>query len=77
MRSTDIGSRQITELRFQIEKPDVIIHPEVDEIGMLDRVDVHEMAKLGEMAARAKLPELKHAAAWTTRLRRSFFGGHN
>ena len=72
--STDITNRQVTELRFQIEKPDVIISPEVDEIGMLDRVDVHELAKLGEMAARAKLPELRHIAAWTTRLRHSIFG---
>jgi NTE family protein len=76
MRSIDIGSRQIAELRFQIEKPDVIIHPEVDEIGVLDRVDVHEVAKLGELAAREKLPELKHAAAWTTRLQHTIFGDH-
>lgn len=76
MRSIDIGSRQISELRFQIEKPDVIIHPEVDEIGVLDRVDVHEVAKLGELAARKKLPELKHAAAWTTRLQHTIFGDH-
>jgi NTE family protein len=76
MRSIDIGGRYISELRFQIEKPDVVIHPEVDEIGVLDRVDVREVAKLGEDAARAKLPELKHATAWTTRLQHSFFGDH-
>jgi NTE family protein len=74
MRSIDIGGRYIEELRFKIEKPDVVIRPEADEIGVLDRVDVHEVAKLGEMAARAKLPELKHAAAWTTRLQRRLFG---
>jgi hypothetical protein len=77
MRSTDISNRQVTELCFQIEKPDVIINPEVDEIGMLDRVDVHETAKLGEQAARVKLPELKRAVSWTTRLQRSLFGGRN
>ncbi len=77
VRSTDITNRYVTELRFMIEKPDVIINPEVDEIGMLDRVDVHEIAKLGEMAARAKLPELRHIAAWTTRFRKSVFGGQN
>lgn len=76
MRSIDIGSRYIAELRFQIEKPDVIIRPEVDEVGVLDQVDVHEVAKLGEIAARKKLPELKRAAAWTARLRRSLFGDH-
>jgi NTE family protein len=76
MRSIDIGSRHIEELRFQIEKPDVIIHPEVDEIGALDRVDVHEVAMLGEAAARAKLPELRRATSWTTRLRKDLFGDH-
>ena len=76
MRSIDIGSRQIAELRFQIEKPDVIIHPEVDEIGALDQVDVHAVAMLGEIAARSKLLEIKQAAAWTTRLRHRFFGDH-
>lgn len=74
MRSIDIGGRYIEELRFQIEKPEVVIHPEVDDIGVLDRVDVHEIAKLGEMAAQAKLTELKHATAWTTRLGHSLFG---
>jgi NTE family protein len=76
MRSIDIGGRQIDELRLQIEKPDVVIRPEVDGIGLLDRVDVCQIAKLGEIAARDKLPELKRAAAWTTRLRHSIFGDH-
>jgi NTE family protein len=76
MRSIDIGGRQIDELRLQIEKPDVVIRPEVDGIGLLDRVDVHQIAKLGEIAARDKLPELKRAAAWTTRLRHSILGDH-
>ena len=77
VRSTDISNRRVTELLFQIEKPDVVICPDVDEIGMLDKVSVHEIAKLGEMAARAKLPELRHMAAWTTRLRKTVFGGRN
>lgn len=70
MRSIDIGSRQIAELRFQIEKPDVVIRPAVGEIGALDQVDVHEVAKLGEEAARACLLEIRQAASWTNRLRR-------
>lgn len=75
MRSIDIGGRQIAELRFQIEKPDVVIRPAVDDIGVLDRVDVHEVARLGEQAARAMLPELRQATSWTSRLRRRAFGG--
>jgi NTE family protein len=77
VRSTDITNRQITELLLQIEKPDVVICPDVEEIGMLEKVSVHYITKLGEMAARAKLPELKRAASWPNRLRRSIFGDHN
>jgi NTE family protein len=70
MRSIDIGSRQIAELRFKIEKPDVIIRPTVRDIGVLDQVQVGSVAKLGEEAARACLPEIRRAASWTSRLRR-------
>lgn len=70
MRSIDIGGRQIAELRFKLEKPDVIIRPAVEDIGVLDEVDVDRVAKLGEMAAREQLAELKKAAAWPARLRR-------
>ncbi len=76
MRSIDIGGRQIAELRFQIEKPEVIIHPNVDDVGMLERVDVAAVAKLGEEAARAKLPELRRVTSWNARLRRRIFGDY-
>lgn len=74
MRSIDIGNRQVTELRLQLEKPEVIIRPEVGDVGLLDQVDVHEIALRGEEATRAALPELKRAASWTNRLRRQIFG---
>jgi NTE family protein len=70
MRSIDIGGRQIAELRFQLEKPEVIVRPMVNEIGVLERVDVHEVAEIGEEAMRAQLPALRSATAWTARLRR-------
>jgi NTE family protein len=70
MRSLEIGGRQIAELRFQIEKPDVIIRPEVEDIGILQDVDVRQVALLGERAAREKLPEIRSAAGLSARLRR-------
>ncbi len=74
MRSIDIGGRQITELRFEIEKPDVIIHPAVEEIGVLDRVDVKAVARLGELATRAKLPDLKRVTSRRERFLHRIFG---
>jgi NTE family protein len=70
MRSLDIGGRQIAELRFQIEKPDVIIRPGVEDVGILQDVDVREVALLGERAARDKLPEIRNAVGVPARLRR-------
>jgi NTE family protein len=70
LRSIEIGGRQIADLRLQLEKPEVIIRPAVDEIGVLDRVDVHDVVVLGEQAAEEKLPELRRLASWQTRLRR-------
>ncbi len=70
MRSIDIGSRQIADLRFQLEKPDVIIRPNVRDIGVLDKVDVRSVVQLGEEAAKAGLPEIRRVTSWTGRLRR-------
>jgi len=70
MRALDIGGRQIAELRFQVEKPEVIIRPDVEEIGVLQDVDVRQVALLGEQAARAKLPEIRTAVGLPARLRR-------
>ena len=70
MRSLDIGGRQIAELRFQLEKPDVIIRPVVEEIGVLQDVDVHAVARLGETATLEQMPALKKATSWPARLRR-------
>lgn len=64
VRSIDIGGAMLTELRLQLEKPDVVIRPAVSHIGLLDRVDVHEVARLGEVAALKALPDIRRAASW-------------
>lgn len=71
-RSMTISSRLLTDLRLQLEQPDLIIRPDVDHIGLLDRVDVAEVVRLGEEAARAALPQLPRRRAWWQRLRPSF-----
>jgi NTE family protein len=62
-RSIGISGRLLAELRMGIEKPDVIIRPDVDHIGWLDDVDVHELVHLGEAATMAAMPELRAAIA--------------
>lgn len=68
LRSLDISGRLLTELRLEIDKPDVIIRPDLSGIGLLDRVDVVDVARKGEMAAENMLPELKKIVRWQYRL---------
>jgi NTE family protein len=68
--SIDIGQRQMTEMRLLMDKPDVLISPEVGDIGLLDTVDVARVARQGELAALAAMPELKRVFSWQARLRR-------
>jgi len=70
MRSIDIGGALLTELLLEVEKPDVVIRPNVRHIGMLDDVDVASVVSLGERAAQNALPDLQRAVGWPARLMR-------
>ncbi len=74
LRSVEIGSRLVTDLRLKVDAPDVVIRPDVSSIGLLDRVDVHAVAQRGEDAAREAMPELRRAVSWSSRLRRALLG---
>jgi len=70
LRSLDMVTRAVTEYRLEADKPEIIIRPQVTDIDILERVDVHEVVRKGEEAAEAILPELKKLFAWQNRLRR-------
>jgi NTE family protein len=73
LQSVDVGSRALAEMRLQMDNPEVIIRPDVDGIGLLDKVDIHAIANRGEEAALVALPELRRAVAWPNRLMRRLF----
>lgn len=73
LRSIEISGRQVSELRLQIEKPEVVIRPKVGEIGVLQHVHVPDVVKLGEDAALEKLPDLLRATTWSAGLGRRVF----
>ena len=75
MRSVDVGNRAMAEYRLAVDKPDVVIRPDVSDIELLKQVDVREVARRGDKAVEAVLPELRQMVSWTSRLRRSLFGG--
>ncbi|MBL8061822.1 MAG: patatin-like phospholipase family protein [Anaerolineales bacterium] len=74
LRSVDVSSRAVSYLRLQMDKPEVIVRPEVHHIELLDRVVVEDVAQLGEDALEKVLPQLKRETAWFARLGRTFAG---
>lgn len=75
LRSVDISTRYVSYLRLQVDKPEVIVHPAVHHIELLDKVVVEEVAQLGEDAMVAALPKLKLETRWITRLSRRVLKG--
>ncbi|HVP20733.1 MAG TPA: patatin-like phospholipase family protein [Anaerolineaceae bacterium] len=75
IKSIDTTSRMVAELRMQIEKPEVIIRPDVVKYGILDNpnhFDTNEIVALGEAAAAAALPQIRQALSWSNQLSRFF-----
>jgi NTE family protein len=70
LRSVDIGGRAVAEYRLAVDRPDAIIRPAVSHIQTLERVDVSAVARLGDEAVAAQLPELRRALSWPARLSR-------
>jgi NTE family protein len=66
-RSLDITSRAVTQYRLQVDRPEIIIRPDVLNIDTLDIVDVRAVAKKGEEAVEAALPELRRLFTWRNR----------
>jgi len=71
LRSLDMVNRAVTEYRLEVDKPEFILRPAVTHIDVLDRVDVHEIARYGDDIVEASLPELRKLFSWQNRLRRA------
>jgi NTE family protein len=70
LRSMDMTLHMLGELRLQIEKPAVLIRPDVSHLGSLDRVDITAVTRLGDEAVeknRAELKKLKRRSRWKSR----------
>ena len=73
LQSVDVSSRSMAEMRLRLDNPEVVIRPDVNGIGLLDKVDIHKIVQKGEEATGIALPELQRAVAWPNRLRRRLF----
>jgi NTE family protein len=63
-RSINISSQMLTELRLQIDRPEVIIRPPVNQYGLLDVVAVSELISAGYQAADKSIPQIKKSGSW-------------
>lgn len=71
-QAMSINGRVLTEMRLDIEKPDVVLRPDVDHIGLLDPIDVEDFLARGEQAA----ADLKLGLSLRARSRvRAWLGG--
>jgi len=58
-RAMNASGRIQGEIRLAVEKPDLIIRPDVEHVGVLDAVDVSDLARRGEQSTQAVLPLLR------------------
>jgi NTE family protein len=72
IESVDISSRMLTELRLQVDQPDLILRPDVSKIPMLGDVDPFLLASLGEVEVNRQLPEIRRVGHWSYRVYRKF-----
>lgn len=72
VRSMDITSHMMAELRLQTDRPDVIIRPDVIRFGMLDNVDPKVLIEEGEIATSNALDEIQKSSGWTNQITRRF-----
>lgn len=77
--SLDISGALISDLRLQQDRPDAIVRPQVHQIGLLDPVEVRDVAALGEKGTEEAFPQLRRLEslpdAMTRSLRRWFSPG--
>jgi len=57
-RSLEISSRLFTDLRLQLDNPEVIVRPDVAQVGILDTPEAGPLIEAGRAAMAAGLREL-------------------
>lgn len=73
VKSMDISSRMLAELRLQIDKPEIIIRPDVVRYGMLDEVAPSDLIRAGEEAAEHCLPQIEELFTLRKKITRQLF----
>lgn len=63
LKSMDTTARMLAELRLQIDRPDVLIRPDVEHSGFLDRVNPDELIQIGDATTTAAIPAIERCVS--------------
>ena len=67
-KAVDLGGLNVTDLRLELEKPEVLVRPDIHDIGLIDKIDVNKLVMAGELAFLKQLPVLQRVTSqpfWT------------
>ena len=65
LHSMDVTARMLTEMKLEVDKPEVIIRPEVHGYGFLDLVEPKALVEAGYQAAEEAIPRIRKSLSWT------------
>jgi NTE family protein len=68
--SMDLTGQMLLDKQLKLEKPEVIIRPKLGKIGIIDRVNIPDVIKSGELATQLALPAIQKALSWSNRFTR-------
>lgn len=68
----ETSSLMLAELRLQVDKPEVIIRPNVSKYGILDNVIPQDLIEIGRKSVQDALPQLQESLNWPKSLVRRF-----
>lgn len=69
IKSIDVGAKLMAETRLELDKPDLIIRPDLKNVGLLDQIQVPEVFSLGEVAANSQIEALRKITTLGYRIR--------
>lgn len=68
LQSMDITSRMMTELRLEVDRPEVIIRPDIYRFGIFDIAPPKDLIYEGYIAAQDAIPDIRRSLSWSRKL---------
>ncbi len=69
-RSIEVSGQHLTELNMKLYRPEVIISPPVGHIGVLQKMNIDELIKIGWDTTNETIEQIKSEANWMKKIQR-------